>query len=78
MCDAASPFRQIEYTNIQQRNRYAGAHTSRIQRKKRKTATAKEKVLEQEITVVQPALLDPPKKNLLAKSDDMNFGDFEL
>jgi len=49
-----------------------------LQRKKRKTAIAKEKVIEQEVTVVQPSLLDPPKKNVLAKSDDMDFGDFEL
>lgn len=49
-----------------------------LQRKKRKSGTAKEKVLEQKVDIVQPSLLDPPSKTITAKSDDMDFGDFEL
>ena len=48
------------------------------QRKKRKTGSTKEKAIEQKIDIVQPSLLDPPPKTTLAKSDEMDFGDFEL
>jgi len=49
-----------------------------LQRKKRKKGAAKEKVVEQKVEIVQPSLLDPPSKSSLAKSNDMDFGDFEL
>ncbi len=49
-----------------------------IQRRKRKTGTAKPKPVEQVIEVKQPSLLDTPSKVSVAKSDDMDFGEFEL
>lgn len=50
------------------------------QRKNRKEAKGKPKVVEEVISTqhLQPSLLDLPKKQLLEKSDDMDFGDFEL
>lgn len=47
-----------------------------IQRRKRKNAVPKPKVVEQVIEVKQPSLLDPKTK--VAPSDEMDFGDFEL
>lgn len=49
-----------------------------LQRKKRKDGKIKAKVIEQEIDVVQPSLLDPPAKKLLDNSSDLDFGDFDL
>jgi len=49
-----------------------------IQRRKRRNAQPKPKVVEQTIEVQQPSLLDPPSKASVAKSDDMDFGGFEL
>lgn len=48
------------------------------QRKKRKNAPAKVKVVETVIEVAQPSLLDPPSKKTLEHSSDVDFGDFEL
>ncbi len=49
-----------------------------VQRKKRKDGKSKAKIVEQEIDVEQPSLLDPPAKKLLDNSQDMDFGDFDL
>ncbi len=49
-----------------------------IQRKKRKNAPIKIKVVEQETTLLQPSLLDPPSKLKLDDSNDLDFADFEL
>ena len=49
-----------------------------LQRKKRKDGKIKAKVIEQEIDVEQPSLLDPPAKKLLDNSSDLDFGDFDL
>ncbi|WP_286262732.1 DUF1289 domain-containing protein [Thalassotalea atypica] len=49
-----------------------------IQRRKRKNGKIKPKAIEQVIEVSQPSLLDPPSKTVVTKSDDMDFGDFEL
>lgn len=49
-----------------------------IQRRKRRNAKPKAKVEEQVIEVQQPSLLDLPSKTSLSKSDDMDFGEFEL
>ncbi|NQZ81852.1 MAG: DUF1289 domain-containing protein [Colwellia sp.] len=49
-----------------------------LQRKKRKDGKIKAKVIEQEMDVVQPSLLDPPAKKLLDNSSDLDFGDFDL
>ncbi|MCW8834428.1 MAG: DUF1289 domain-containing protein [Colwellia sp.] len=57
-----------------------------IQRKKRKQNKAskdlivksEETSLEENETVQQPSLLDPPSKPVLAQSSDLDFGDFEL
>tara|TARA_B100000767_G_scaffold251714_1_gene254936 strand:+ start:393 stop:707 length:315 start_codon:yes stop_codon:yes gene_type:complete len=48
------------------------------QRKKRKNPNVKEKVVKQEKVSVQASLLDPPQKNILSKSENIDFGDFEL
>jgi predicted Fe-S protein YdhL (DUF1289 family) len=49
-----------------------------LQRKKRKENKIKIKEIEQEAENQQPSLLDPPSKNKLNTSNDMDFGDFEL
>lgn len=49
-----------------------------IQRKKRKNAPIKIKVVEQDISAVHPSLLDPPVKTQLDTSTDFDFDDFEL
>ncbi|MEW6990867.1 DUF1289 domain-containing protein [Colwelliaceae bacterium 6441] len=49
-----------------------------LQRKKRKAGKIKVKEIETPIESQQPSLLDPPKKNTLTTSSDMDFGDFEL
>lgn len=49
-----------------------------IQRKKRKDGKIKVKEIEQNLENKQPSLLDPPSKNKLTTSTDMDFGDFEL
>ncbi|MCO4800170.1 MAG: DUF1289 domain-containing protein [Colwelliaceae bacterium] len=49
-----------------------------LQRKKRKESKIKIKEIEQEAENKQPSLLDPPSKNKLNTSNDMDFGDFEL
>ena len=49
-----------------------------IQRKKRKNAPIKVKVVEQEIEQLQPSLLDQPSKPKLENSADLDFADFEL
>lgn len=49
-----------------------------IQRKKRQTAKPKPKVEEQLIEVVQPSLLDETNKRKVDKSQEIDFGDFEL
>jgi len=49
-----------------------------LQRKKRLDAKIKVKEIEQEAAIQQPSLLDPPSKNKLASSNDMDFGEFEL
>ncbi len=57
-----------------------------IQRKKRKQNKAnhqtvensQEQKVEQTETTVQPSLLDPPSKVVVAHSADLDFGDFEL
>lgn len=50
-----------------------------IQRKNRKAGKVKAKVVEDNLSqTLQPSLLDPPDKSKLAKSDDLDFGDFEL
>lgn len=49
-----------------------------IQRKKRKENPAKPKVVEQVVDVEQPSLLEPQSKVSIEKSDDMDFGEFEL
>ncbi|GAA6206336.1 DUF1289 domain-containing protein [Thalassotalea sp. SU-HH00458] len=49
-----------------------------IQRKKRKDGKIKTKEIEQNVENPQPSLLDPPSKNKLSTSKDMDFGDFEL
>ena len=50
------------------------------QRKNRKEGKIKAKVIEEVIPteLLQPSLLDLPKKQLLEKSDEMDFDDFEL
>jgi hypothetical protein len=48
------------------------------QRKKRKNPNLKEKVVKQEKVIVQPSLLEPPQQNTLSKSENIDFGDFEL
>lgn len=48
------------------------------QRKKRKNAPTKIKVEEVELEHNQPSLLDPPEKEPLVNSNDLDFGDFEL
>jgi predicted Fe-S protein YdhL (DUF1289 family) len=49
------------------------------QRKKRKDARPKIKVIE-EVAAANPqaSLLDPPEKNKIENSQDMDFGEFEL
>jgi len=49
-----------------------------LQRKKRKEGKTKAKVIEQNVVVVQPSLLDPPSKKALDNSSDLDFGDFDL
>lgn len=49
-----------------------------MQRKKRKDGKIKVKEIEQNVENPQPSLLDPPSKNKLTTSNDMDFGDFEL
>ena len=49
-----------------------------VQRKKRKDGVKKAKEEIQEIEVIQPSLLEPKTKSKIAKSDEMDFGDFEL
>lgn len=51
-----------------------------IQRKKRRDAKpkAKEDVVETKKETAQPSLFDPPAKVTSGKSDDLDFGDFEL
>lgn len=49
-----------------------------VQRKKRKDAKPKVKEIEQEPSVQQPSLLDPPTKVCTKNSSDLDFGDFEL
>jgi len=49
-----------------------------IQRRKRKEGKIKVKEVEQQTTVEQPSLLDPPPSNKLENSQDIDFGDFEL
>jgi len=46
------------------------------QRKKRKNAIPKIKIVKAAIEVIQPSLLDPKAK--LDNSTDLDFGDFEL
>ena len=48
------------------------------QRKKRKENKLKVKVIEEEELSPQPSLLDPTPTTVVDKSDDMDFGDFEL
>lgn len=48
------------------------------QRKKRKQGKVKVKEIEHTIENQQPSLLDPPSKNKLAESSEINFDDFEL
>lgn len=49
------------------------------QRKKRKENANKPKeVAAVEEAVKQPSLLDPPEKNVVDNSSDLDFGDFEL
>ncbi len=50
------------------------------QRKKRKYAPAKAKVITVEASVAeqQPSLLEPASKSKLDNSNDLDFGDFEL
>jgi hypothetical protein len=38
----------------------------------------KEKVVKQEKVIVQPSLLEPSQQNTLSKSENIDFGDFEL
>ncbi|WP_448566802.1 DUF1289 domain-containing protein [Thalassotalea ganghwensis] len=49
-----------------------------MQRKKRKSGVAKTKPIEKEISIEQPSLLDPPKKDTVCTKGDLDFGDFEL
>lgn len=49
-----------------------------LQRKKRKDGKIKVKEIEQNLEIQQPSLLDPPSKNKIATSNDIDFGDFEL
>lgn len=49
-----------------------------LQRKKRQEGKIKIKEIENEIENQQPSLLDPPNKNKLTTSNDLDFGDFEL
>jgi predicted Fe-S protein YdhL (DUF1289 family) len=48
------------------------------QRKKRKNAIPKAKVVEINVPELQPSLLDPQSKKTLETSTDFDFGDFEL
>lgn len=48
------------------------------QRKKRKNAKPKIKVVEETAEQQQPSLLDPKPKATLDTSSDLDFGDFEL
>lgn len=50
-----------------------------IQRRKRKLAKQKPKIVEQPlIDDMQPSLLDPPSKTTNKKDNDLDFSDFEL
>ena len=50
------------------------------QRKKRKEGKAKTKAVEDKVSggLFQPSLLESPKKTALDKSEEIDFGDFEL
>jgi predicted Fe-S protein YdhL (DUF1289 family) len=48
------------------------------QRKKRKNAIPKAKVVEVNVPELQPSLLDPQSKKNVETSSDFDFGDFEL
>ena len=48
------------------------------QRKKRKNAIPKAKVVEVNVPELQRSLLDPQSKKKLETSSDFDFGDFEL
>jgi len=48
------------------------------QRKKRKNAAPKIKVVESIVEEQQASLLDPPSKNKVEVPNDLDFGDFEL
>ncbi|MBA6335641.1 MULTISPECIES: DUF1289 domain-containing protein [unclassified Colwellia] len=49
-----------------------------LQRKKRKNAKPKVKVIPTQIETQQPSLLDPQSKAKPDPSTDLDFGDFEL
>jgi predicted Fe-S protein YdhL (DUF1289 family) len=49
-----------------------------LQRKKRKNAIPKIKVIKASDEIIQPSLLDPKAKVKLDNSSDLDFGDFEL
>ncbi|MEH6383016.1 MAG: DUF1289 domain-containing protein [Colwellia sp.] len=49
-----------------------------LQRKKRKNAKPKVKVMQTSVEVLQPSLLDPQSKAKKDTSTDLDFGDFEL
>ncbi|MEW6981539.1 DUF1289 domain-containing protein [Colwelliaceae bacterium 6471] len=49
-----------------------------LQRKKRKENKGKEKVVEVEVKIEQPSLLDPPSATKIDNSTDFDFDDFEL
>ena len=48
------------------------------QRKKRKNAIPKARVVEVNVPELQPSLLDPQSKKKVETSSDFDFGDFEL
>lgn len=51
------------------------------QRKNRKEGKIKTKVVDNSqdmLSKMQPSLLDPPSKPIIDKSEDLDFGDFEL
>jgi predicted Fe-S protein YdhL (DUF1289 family) len=49
-----------------------------LQRKKRKNAKPKVKVMQTSVEALQPSLLDPQSKAKQDTSTDLDFGDFEL
>lgn len=49
-----------------------------IQRKKRKQGIIKVKVVEQEVDIIQPSLLEPMTKVNNEHNDEIDSGDFEL